>query len=298
MAFLPDIVRRLGVEPGRIRRISARANIHWAVRSADGGRFVLRRFGAGPERMDDIAWEGARLTALLAAGLPVAAPRTDPIRIDGRVWAIYRRLPGRPLAPSNTDEAGYRALGRALADYHAVARTLSPPPQRPGWRPYAECFAPPADGPGRGALLDRLARTDPGQAEAFGKAAEALQARRLPSVLEGLPVLAVHGDFSPWNLLMKDGAVSGILDFEAAHLDAAAADLAFARRGSHDAVVWGYLERQPLSDAELAALDGLWTGAVLHGVWTVLAAQAGGIGSLDWNFQQLGKTRPYRAAPA
>ena len=135
-------------------------------------------------------------------------------------------------------------------------------------------------------------------AEAFAAAAETLEARRLPERLAGLPQMAVHGDFSPWNLLFRGGALSGILDFELAHLDVAAADVAFARRGSHDAVVEGYLERRALGEAELAALDGLWTGAVLQGVWQVLASDRPDPALLEWNLQQLGKTRPWRPAPA
>jgi hypothetical protein len=63
-------------------------------------------------------------------------------------------------------------------------------------------------------------------------------------------------------------------------------------------VVEGYLERATLSAAELAALDGLWLGSVLAGVWRVLENRLaeGDVTThgLDWNFDQLAKTRAYR----
>lgn len=298
---LAEVVRKFGVEPLRVRRIAARANVHWSVAARDGRAFVLRRFGAGPSQMPDIAWESRLLASLTAAGLPVAAAVEDPRIIGGAVWALYPRIAGRPLAPSNADDETYRVLGRALADYHSAIEGLTPPPQRPGWRLYADCHSPPADGPDRGETIARLAAIDAGRAETFSMAARALEARKLAALLADRPRLAVHGDFSPWNLLYEGGELNGILDFEAAHLDVAAADVAFARRGSHDAVVWGYLERRSLSDVELAALDGLWTGAVLFGAWRVLAGEPENPPPdpvvLEWNWQQLQKTRPYRPPP-
>ena len=94
--------------------------------------------------------------------------------------------------------------------------------------------------------------------------------------------------------------MTGLIDFELAHVDVRAADLAFSRRGYHDAVVEGYLERAGLSAAELAALDGLWLGGCLSGVWRVLenrlAEGAVTTHGFDWNLEQLAKTRPYRQA--
>ena len=53
------------------------------------------------------------------------------------------------------------------------------------------------------------------------------------------------------------------------------------------------------SAAELAALDGLWLGGVLSNVWRVLedrlAAADVTTHGLDWNFDQIAKTRPYKS---
>jgi Ser/Thr protein kinase RdoA (MazF antagonist) len=132
----------------------------------------------------------------------------------------------------------------------------------------------------------------------FGEAAAALEARDLPGVFAGHPRRIVHGDFSPWNIRVRGGRLAGVIDFDLAHLDVRAADVAWARRGYHDGVVHGYLKRAPLIDAELANLDALWTGGSLGSVWRVLVSRlAEGrltTHGFDWNLEQLGKTRPYR----
>ncbi len=75
--------------------------------------------------------------------------------------------------------------------------------------------------------------------------------------------------------------------------------MAAARRGYHDAVVEGYRRVTPLSDAELDALDGLWLGGILGGLWRVLedrlaAGDADLMHGLGWHLEQLDKTRAYR----
>lgn len=133
----------------------------------------------------------------------------------------------------------------------------------------------------------------------FGAAAEALEARDLPARLAGLPLRLVHGDFSTWNIKLAGGRLIGLFDFDGAHVDIRAADVAFARRGYHDAVVDGYRRVAPLSDAELDALDGLWLGGILRGLWRVLegrvaAGEADLMYGMGWHLEQLDKTRPYR----
>jgi Ser/Thr protein kinase RdoA (MazF antagonist) len=305
MRALSDIVRALGAEPRAIRRISHRENTHWKVLTKDGRALILRRFGEKPDLDADVAWESKALAAMDDARLPVAAPLGGPARFDGRLFALYPHLSGRPLTSQARitglqRAAGmqrfYRGLGGALADYHVGAAKAPLPRQRAGWCEMAHGARPLQDD--RERLLRRLETVAPEGARALRGAAEALEARNLPAVFAGAPRLIVHGDFSPWNILVRKGAVSGLLDFELAHVDVAAADVAFARRGSHDAAVWGYLEKAKLPPEHLAALDGLWTGIVLFGAWKALERWPEGEpydpAALDWNLQQLSKTRPYR----
>jgi Ser/Thr protein kinase RdoA (MazF antagonist) len=295
---LASIIRGFGVEPDAIKLINWRFNTHWMLRAGER-RYVLRRFGTWLEPEAEPAWELELVTRLAALGLPVPAPIAPPRRIDGAVYILMPYLFGRALGASSVNDTAYRKLGRRLADYHAAVADLPIPSQRPGWTSNVDGALPIAGGSERRAeLLQALAKVDAGMAHAFDAAANALEARTLPAVFASAPRIVVHGDFAPWNLRLQRGRLTGLIDFELAHVDVCAADLASARRGYHDAVVEGYLERATLSAAELAALDGLWLGSVLAGVWRVLENRLaeGDVTThgLDWNFDQLAKTRAYR----
>ncbi|MFI4974556.1 MAG: phosphotransferase enzyme family protein [Caulobacterales bacterium] len=277
-----------------------RFNTHWRVRAGER-RYVLRRFGTWLEPAAGPAWELDLVARLAALGLPVAAPVAPPRNVDGAVHILMPLLPGRALGAGRVDDARYQALGRHLADYHAAAERLPLPPQRPGWTSNVDGALPPAGGAARRAeLLWALAKVDAQMARRFDEAARALEARDLPGVFADARRMVVHSDFAPWNLRLRHGRMTALLDFELAHVDVRAADVAFARRGYHDAVVDGYLERASLSAAELAALDALWLGGVLSTVWRVLEDRlaAGDVTNhgLDWNFEQIAKTTPYGAA--
>jgi len=198
-------------------------------------------------------------------------------------------------------EAGYRWIGRRLAELHAGLDRLRPRPQRPGWTTFVRGALPLEGGqPWREALLGDLRAASPDAARIVEARLSEVEARDLPGVFAGEPLLAVHGDFSPWNVLVSSGRLCGVLDFEMAHMDVLAADLAFARRGYHDAVVDGYLELRSLTEAQLANLDALWLGSLFLSVWLVVEGwrRTGRVApeQLDWNVEQLGKSRPYGPA--
>jgi hypothetical protein len=58
-------------------------------------------------------------------------------------------------------------------------------------------------------------------------------------------------------------------------------------------VVEGYLERRPLSDAELDGLHVLWLAAGLDYVWRSLAKGGLELAGLEFTRGQFAKTRPY-----
>jgi Ser/Thr protein kinase RdoA (MazF antagonist) len=297
-APLRTVLAAFGVAPDAVRLIQHRQNSHWRIR-AGGRRYVLRRFGAWSDLKGDIAWELEIVRRLADCGLPVARPLGPPKTVGGDHYLLMPWLGGRRLAPTPTSDADYRRLGALLADFHAATKGLPVPGQRPGWQSLVDAATPVAGGPPRRTLLlAQLARTEPAMAEAFAAAAEAMEARDLPAAFAGAPRIVVHADFQPWNLRLMRGRLSALFDFELTHVDVRAADVALARRGWHDPVVEGYLTRGALSDVEIGALDALWLGSVLHGVWTVLERRLAGASidedDLKWNLEQLGKTRPYR----
>jgi Ser/Thr protein kinase RdoA (MazF antagonist) len=296
---LADIVRGFGIEPSSVRLVSRRNNRHWRVRSGDKF-YALRRFGVwGRTTPGDVDWEVAAVETYAAAGAPVPRPIAPPQWLDGEVWLMMPWLAGRALRHPPVSEAEYRRLGVLLAEHHIATADMPVPPQRPNFGEYAKGAAPKIGGSARrDHLLDALSEVDASAAGRFRAAAEALEARDLPGRLAGLPLRLVHGDFSTWNVKMAGGRLIGLFDFDGAHVDIRAVDVAFARRGYHDAVVEGYRSVTPLSDDELDALDGLWLGGALNGLWRVLENRLGE-GSdlaygLGWHLEQLDKTRRYR----
>ena len=297
---LADIVRGFGIEPDSIRLVAKRSNRHWRVRS--GARYyALRRFGVwGRTTPGDVDWEVAAVEIYAAAGAPVPRPIAPPRWVDGEVWLMMPWLAGRVLRHPPVSDEEFRRLGVLLAEHHLATADMPVPVQRPWFGEYAKGAAPAIGGPARrDELLAALAGVEPEAARRFGAAAEALEARDLPARLAGLPLRLVHGDFSTWNIKLAGGRLIGLFDFDGAHVDIRAADVAFARRGYHDAVVDGYRRVAPLSDAELDALDGLWLGGILRGLWRVLegrvaAGEADLMYGMGWHLEQLDKTRPYR----
>ena len=266
---------------------------------AGGSVYALRRFGVwGRKTAGDVVWEVAAVEAFAAAGAPVAHPTLGPREIDGEMWLMMPWLGGRVLRHPPVSDAEFVRLGGLLAEFHEQTEFVPVPAQRPGFGFCAGGAAPENGGTRRRRdLLAALAEVEPAMARRFGDAAKRLEARDLPTALAGQATRIVHGDFSSWNIRLSGGHLVGVLDFELAHVDHTAADVAFARRGYHDRVVDGYVARAPLSGVEIAALDGLWLGGVLRGVWRVLEdrlAEGSDLAyGLGWHLEQLEKTRPY-----
>ena len=240
------------------------------------------------------------MTRLAELGLPVAAPLGAPKRVDGALHILMPFLAGRALGVGAVDEGRYRELGRRLADYHAIVAKLPLPPQRPGWCETVDS-ALPMTRPGScgGASCWMRSRASIPTWHAVSPLPPARWRPAIcPRLLPARRELVVQSDFAPWNIRLHSGRMVGLLDFELAHVDVSGADVAYARRGYHDAVVDGYLERATLTDAELASLDGLWLGGILAGNWRVLEGRIAEGSDLaygmDWDLAQLDKTRPYR----
>jgi Ser/Thr protein kinase RdoA (MazF antagonist) len=301
---LASIIRAFGVEPDAIRRVRQRQNTHWRVRAGQS-RYALRRVGAWLDVEGDLEWELAVVEQWARAGLPVAQPLGPPREFDGVKWFLMPWLDGRTLGGRAWDgdswtERDYERLGELLAEVHAATADLPPLPQRPGWGSYVDAALPIAGGAVRRAqLLAAMAEVDAGVADRFDRAAAELEARDLPRLFAGYPRRTIHADFSPWNLRLRQGRLTALLDFELAHVDLIAGDLAQSRRGYHDGVVRGYLRRASLTDAELANLDALWLACIMAGVWRELEQRLarGPIAEVGftWTLAQLDKIRPFQA---
>jgi aminoglycoside phosphotransferase (APT) family kinase protein len=68
--------------------------------------------------------------------------------------------------------------------------------------------------------------------------------------LDGVETIVLHGDFTPWNMLFEGERVSGIVDFEATHLNYRVSDFALSWRGHQDEVVQGYEQVRALNELD------------------------------------------------
>jgi homoserine kinase type II len=253
-------IRRFGL--GRLRALTPIAdgveNTNYRL-DTDEGRFVLTLFEG---RTDEAGLPFCLDLTRHAAdrGLPCARALRDHEgrdlgRLNGRPAAILDWLPGAQRADPSLAE--HRAAGALLARLHLAAADY------PGRR------HDPVGPAARRALFERC------EARAVG-ADRALLARMAPWAAEGapdptagLPRGAIHADYFPDNLLFTDGAVSGLIDFYFACVDALAYDLAIAlsawgfdAKGTPlpaalNAFQSGYESVRPLTAAERAALPAL-----------------------------------------
>ncbi|WP_380787553.1 homoserine kinase [Sphingomonas sp. R86521] len=231
------------------------------------GRFILTLYEKRVSA-DDLPFFMGVLDHLAGDGNPV--PRALPDR-DG---TLIHTLCGRPaclieflngVSVSHPTPAQARAAGAAMGAMHeslagvALERPNTLGPE--GWR----------------ALLTRcgldLDAIEPGLFARVTQAADEVVAA-WPSAL---PRAIIHADLFPDNVLMLGDRVSGLIDFYFACTDIRAYDLAImhsawafdAQGEAYDdavgkALISGYAERFPLSDAERAALPILAQGACLR----------------------------------
>lgn len=224
----------------------------WVVDAAttDGGvsRFVLRRsVDAGVLSWTSREDEHRILAALAGTGLPT--PVVHGVGTLERSYLLMARLPGAITGRLDADEAA--ALGKELGAWLARLHALDP--ARLGL---------PTEGSARDATqreveawTRRYREARPGPLPLLG-ALLAWAARSVPD--DGSAPVVVWGDPGPHNVLVDDGRVSGLLDWELAHLghpleDLGAAIWACLGRFDADALVAGYeAEADPIDRDVLA----------------------------------------------
>jgi Ser/Thr protein kinase RdoA (MazF antagonist) len=274
-----------------------------AIATAEGGyqnttlfvscadrEFILRVYSnvVDPARQ---RFEHELLRGLASAELSFAVPHPlpsddgDTLRvIDGRLAVLFARIPGEPLAKDGGPYLGRAAaalaeLDTALAGLHGFA---SRPPIFDGdltrVHPLVDDLGEAVEESGidldrRSALMRDLDRT----------------AELAPLLYASLPQQITHGDFGFGNTLVRNGRVTGLLDFEHSGVDARAMDLAVAlyrfpahddALGQSDAFGRAYSSVLPLDPAEIVALPVLlelraglslmhWVGRMRAGVATI-----------------------------
>jgi aminoglycoside phosphotransferase (APT) family kinase protein len=276
------VCRRLPGANGiaELRRLSGGANQEtWSFDATIGGStlpLILRRrpggAGGGANTLNLSLEEEARVVALAGdSGVPVPGVRFVLEPADGvGSGYVMDRLEGETIARRILRDAAFAAVRPGLARQcgEILARIHEAPRERLTDLPVA-----PAD-----VQLDLYRRSYDGfdHPHPVFELAFAWIAERLPETPEqGL----VHGDFRNGNLLIGEGGVRGVLDWEIAHLGDPMEDLGWIcvnswRFGVIDKPVGGFGTREDLF-AGYAAVSGREVDPERVRFWEVL-------GSLKW----------------
>jgi homoserine kinase type II len=269
------------------RAPDGRNNDTYFVDAAEGS-YVLRVYQntADPERVRD---EHDLLGLLALHDLPFATPelvRTtsgDTLAVlesdhGPRLAALFVRIPGKEAAMITRDA---RLAGRALAQ---LDRALGQVPRAIKTPATIRDVHPLVPDP-----LDAIRELDLGHRYAIARELFERVDAAHDTLDASLPRQIVHGDFAFLNVLIHEGEVSGLVDFEFASSDFRAADLACALYvttvRSSDADRWpllealaaGYRRALALDPTEIAAIPELmrrrsafglihWIGRQLQGI--------------------------------
>ena len=263
--------RRVRSDPGK--------NTHWIVpHEADG--VVVRRY-VHRQPIASVEWELAVLRRVKSLGWPAPAPLGSHITTDGTAWAAFEFLPGRVRPHARTTRVArdeQRRRGALLAEFHQATAGV-----RVGQRPTWVTRSTAADNSPLAGLLHPHRTTLATESERLLRELDATRRVLHDLGAHNRPVRLIHGDFARWNLRFNKGRLTGLLDWEFAHLDDPMADFAWAWRGRYTAVIEGYEQVTPLGKLDRALIEPLWRAWVLDGaVHIICTTPPGEIPYLDW----------------
>jgi Ser/Thr protein kinase RdoA (MazF antagonist) len=233
MQAVDAVLLRFGLDERRAERIvpGGHVNAHWRVPGGPSD-FVLRRYHSKRTK-SSIAFEH-ELLRRLGAAWPVAAPvdvgGAGTVEYGGRLWSLFPWLPGGPLPAHGRENVARQ--GGLLARLHRDLAAGGTPQQR---EQFSKVWELDAHGWGIGAsgiTFDELLRSfgrDHPELAAAARRERDRNLRELGAFGYGeLPEQPIHGDFAREHLLFDGGRLSGVLDFDLAHVDARASDIAWS----------------------------------------------------------------------
>lgn len=205
---------------------------------ADGRRVVWQQYAdraGGRQRcavMQQMAGHGGdlgvRVPGLIAADLDAPAP-----------WAVFDQLPGEVGYVAAGDDLSGAIFPQVAADMGAVLRALQL--LAPADFSLPSLWARPAELCLAAGVW--LARLDPHLGRRQRDQVHELVAG-VPTLFDGRPTVVAHGDYGPQNVLITEGRVTGLLDFEDVRLADPLLDVAW----------WAWLVRAHTP----AAFDRTW----------------------------------------
>ena len=273
------VTQRWGIVP--VSYLGGRLNRHWLVEHRHS-RLVVR--GYSDDAFPHIAYELEVLARLGEAGWPVPAAVEEPIQVDGLTWGLFKFLPGSCPTSNSTEER--RARGRLLAGLHEATAGFTGMGQRRGFGLSDEVV-------GDTDLVDVIRKYEqikPSEGHVMrwhtDQATEVFDGLDLDSAV----TTVLHGDLTPWNLLYEGENLTGVLDFEATHLNYRVADFANSWRGYQDEVIEGYEEVGRLSDLDWELLVPTYWAWLFIGVKQEIETSLAGESSppnFEWQIRHL-----------
>lgn len=247
---------------------TSRPRAHYWEVAAGNRRYFLKRFHEWYPS-ESIRYTHSILSTLAEETLPV--PRWVPdrdgksfIETGGACWALYAAREGRQ-ATDNEWMWGRPKAAEMLASLHVALEGCAPEGE-----PFQPWTAWTMD------TVDRVLESWPTlpdlPQDLLHYVRERLATRYFGDLYPQLPKLVVHGDYTQANALWRGEAmnmtISGVLDFESAHLDTALFDFAWGlgdrRPPLLRATVAAYSRVRPLSPIEREALpEALLLGVVM-----------------------------------
>lgn len=217
----PDAIRELvqrelgAVHVSGIERLTGGASRETWRAVADGVAIVVQRQRPDAER--DMLIEAAVIEAVATAGVPVPEVLAAVVGDDGLATMVTRAVEGETVARRILRDDRFRTARERLIDQvaAAMASTHAVPPSAV---PALERLDPLLWMRER---LDQLGQPHP----AFELALRWLDANR-PSAAERTTL--VHGDFRLGNLIVDEGGLAAVLDWELAHVGDPVEDLGWA----------------------------------------------------------------------
>jgi len=269
--FLGALEQALGSRVMRAVQVAGGASKEaWAIDTGDGCALFLRRALGGAIHMDtlSLADEFETIVAARDAGVTVAEPIAYLGVLEGREAFVTARLEGETIGrrivrdpPQDLD----LRMAEELARIHAISR------ERVQFLPEPDLFAR------LEAELDAVDEPHPAIEYGLAWCREHIPLDR--------PRVVLHGDFRVGNLMVSEGTLAAVLDWEFAHVGDPAGDVAWPfvrawRFGADELRLGGianvdrYLERYAeLTGTEIPAPE-------LH-AWEVLGNCKWAIGSLS-----------------
>lgn len=252
--------RELGAAPKSVSQVEEGLLHETYELECEGGEYVLQfSSDVDDDRADSLRRGLNCYVALQDSEIPVPEVVTETVREFGeRAYTFVEKLPGetgeRDISPERT-----RNAGRYLAKIHAFesferAGQIRVEDGDPSVREFREGGPKPRM---RRNVAESSEILRDGGLETVGKEVERLFDRSADPSEAFRPVLC-HDDYSPDNVLFRDGEVTGILDFDRAYSGHDQRDLAKAANGfwMHDPCAeWDVRERLYEGYREASELD-------------------------------------------